>query len=263
MILSRKHRFIFLHIPKTAGSSVNVSLSRYLGPWDIQIGQHREAMEQGIYPNLYSYGRVLHLRAGCGGWFLKSFLSLAKHGFPPQKAFHRSFDSAVKRSWKTGWSEKIAKPTHPGLKVVRRRFSKEWENYLKFCVVRNPWDQVVSAYHWEIHKRHFKFIQPSFSKWFEINFQKKPYRCRKWLDMSLYCRIDGQLAVDYVVKYENLLNDLSFVCNKIGLDWDGWLPNEKGNFRPNKDYRGWYNDAMRQCVAEAYQQDIEEFGYEW
>ena len=69
MILSRKHRFIFLHNRKKAGSSVTVSLSRYLGPWDTQIGLHHEAMEDEIYPNLYSYGRVLHSHADYGLYF--------------------------------------------------------------------------------------------------------------------------------------------------------------------------------------------------
>ena len=265
MILSRKHRFIFLHNPKTGGSSVTVSLSRYLGPWDVQVGLHSETMEEGIYPNLYSYGRVLHPRVGCGLWFLRSFLSyFLKHRWSAQKAFSRSFDAAVKRSWKSGWGENTTKTQHVPLKSVRTCFSKEWENYLKFCVVRNPWDQVVSAYHWQVHTHsHFKLNKPSFSEWFEVNFQNEPFHYRKLLDASLFYRIDGKLAVDYVVKYENLQNDLSFVCNKIGLDWDGWLPNKKGTIRKNRDYRGWYDKTMRRCVAEAYQQDIEEFGYKW
>ena len=265
MIISRKHRFIFLHNPKTAGSSVTVSLSRYLGPWDIQSGMFLSSMEEGIFPNFYSYARVLHPRVKCGLWFLRLFLSyFLKHGYPAQKAFGRSFDAAVKSSWKKVWSKKTLSPTHPGLEDVRIRFRKEWENYLKFCVVRNPWDQVVSYYHYKMHiSTHFKLNKPSFSEWFQENFQNEPYRFRKLLDASLYCRIDGQLAVDYVVKYENLQNDLSLVCNKIGLDWDGWLPNKKGAIRPNRDYRGYYDKTMRRCIAEAYQQDIEEFGYEW
>ena len=262
MIISRKHRFIFIHNRKTAGTSVTVSLSRYLGPWDIQIGHYKETINEGINPNLYSYARVLHPRVFCGLYFLaKLFSCFPKRKYSVQKAFSHSFGVAVIKSWNSRWVENKLE-NHSSLKNVRNRFSKEWENYLKFCVVRNPWDQVVSAYHWDVQKR-FKLNKPSFCKWFQENFQNEPYRWRKSLDASFYCRIDGQLAIDYVVKYENLLNDLLFVCKKVGLDWDGWLPNEKGNIRTNRDYRGWYNDAMRQCVAEAYQKDIEEFGYEW
>ena len=262
MIISRKQRFIFIHNRKTAGTSVTVSLSRYLGPWDIQIGFYPETMGLGIYPSLYSYARVLHPRAFCGLYFLaKLFSCFPKRKYSVQKAFSHSFGVAVMKSWNSQWVEnKLGH--HSSLKNVRNRFSKEWENYLKFCVVRNPWDQVVSSYHWKT-RNYSKLNKPSFSEWFELNFQQEPFNFKKLLDTSLYCRIDGQLAVDYVVKYENLQDDLSIVCNKIGLDWDGWLPNEKGNIRPNKDYRGYYDKKMRRCVAEAYQQDIEEFGYKW
>ena len=38
MIISYRHKFIFMHSRKTAGSSVTALLSHHLGPQDIQLG---------------------------------------------------------------------------------------------------------------------------------------------------------------------------------------------------------------------------------
>ena len=44
MIISHKHKFIFLHSRKCAGSSMEVALNKYLGPNDIQIGSWTETL---------------------------------------------------------------------------------------------------------------------------------------------------------------------------------------------------------------------------
>ena len=44
MIISHKHKFIFLHSRKCAGSSMEVALNNYLGPNDIQIGSWTESL---------------------------------------------------------------------------------------------------------------------------------------------------------------------------------------------------------------------------
>ena len=38
MIISHKYKFIFLHVPKTAGSSINTYFSQFIGDKDILNG---------------------------------------------------------------------------------------------------------------------------------------------------------------------------------------------------------------------------------
>jgi hypothetical protein len=38
MIISHKHKFIFMHNQKTAGSSIVAAINPYLGPKDIHYG---------------------------------------------------------------------------------------------------------------------------------------------------------------------------------------------------------------------------------
>ena len=47
MIISHKHKFIFMHSRKCAGSSMEVMLNKHLGPNDIQIGSWPETILAG------------------------------------------------------------------------------------------------------------------------------------------------------------------------------------------------------------------------
>ena len=50
MIISHQHKFIFVHCRKTAGSSVVSSLSRYLGPQDLQFSGITDGRKLNLYP---------------------------------------------------------------------------------------------------------------------------------------------------------------------------------------------------------------------
>ena len=47
MIISHKYKFIFLHVPKTGGSSISTFFSQYLGREDIFNGWHH-SLRKGI-----------------------------------------------------------------------------------------------------------------------------------------------------------------------------------------------------------------------
>ena len=51
MIISHKYKFIFLHVPKTAGSSINTYFSQFIGDKDILNGWNH-SLRQGIPYNL-------------------------------------------------------------------------------------------------------------------------------------------------------------------------------------------------------------------
>jgi hypothetical protein len=74
--------------------------------------------------------------------------------------------------------------------------------------------------------------------------------------------IDGRLAVDRIVRYENLKPELADVCRTLGLPTDLQLPRAKNYSR--KDRRP-YQDVMgpeeRELVARACAREIALFGY--
>lgn len=110
MIVSHRHRFIFLKNPKVAGTSIEIALSRICGEDDIITpitkADEQKRKEQG--------------------------------GLPP-KHYRPSFWQRLRG----------AKPlyNHMSAADVREHVGEEvWRGYRKFAAVRNPWDQVVSLY---------------------------------------------------------------------------------------------------------------------
>src|ERR1041384_7251671 len=116
MIVSHKHRFIFIKTVKTAGTSIEVFLSRHcaredvLTPIDPPVEGHVPRNYEG-----FAYPALDVLKPPFGP------LSDLWHPFRRRKRFYH----------------------HMPARVIQKRVSPEiWKNYFKFCVERNPWDKV-------------------------------------------------------------------------------------------------------------------------
>jgi hypothetical protein len=80
--------------------------------------------------------------------------------------------------------------------------------------------------------------------------------------------IDDRIAVDYVVRFENLLNGLKEALANTSLEWDGRLPHPKKGDIPDKNstsmsYRHYYTHDLAQAVNRIYEKEITEFNYEF
>ena len=65
-------------------------------------------------------------------------------------------------------------------------------------------------------------------------------------------RINGELAVDRVLRYESLADDLAEVWAHLGLPGEPRLPRAKGGSRPSgPSYASYYDDESRAHVARA------------
>jgi hypothetical protein len=215
VIVSHEHGFVFMKTRKTAGTSVEIALSRVCGPDDV------------ITP-VTDDDEVL--RRAHGGRGPQNFEA------PPnleRKAFNHMPVSMVRKM------------------LGRRKF----ESYLSFAVERNPWDSVVSLYHWR-----FRDTEPgSFSEYVASpaveTFATKNHR--------IY-RLKGEVAVDRVLRYESLESELAAVWSELGLPGSPDLPHAKGGTRPRRaSYRSYYDDASRDRVAELFAAPIAELGYEF
>lgn len=60
MIISHKHKFIFIHCRKVAGSSISAFLSNKLGRFDLQIGAWGDSFDLGVLPNLRCFLDLLY-----------------------------------------------------------------------------------------------------------------------------------------------------------------------------------------------------------
>lgn len=79
--------------------------------------------------------------------------------------------------------------------------------------------------------------------------------------------IDNKIAVDHVIKFENLMHDLGIVLHELSIPWDGWLPRAKSEHRPKRkgmqSYRDLYDEERRNIVRRLYEPEIEYFKYKF
>jgi hypothetical protein len=131
----------------------------------------------------------------------------------------------------------------------------EWDRYFTFSFVRNPWSRAVSLYFF--HRKGAKrwpLAQKSFGEWILAGGTGTVRR-----SMSEFVSDDdGTRIVDFVGRYENLVEDFRLACERAGLP-ELELP--YANRSTSGNYRQYYNDETREIVGQWSKRDIEEFDY--
>lgn len=185
MIVNHRHRFIFLKTRKTAGTSLEIALSKFCDAGDI-VGflvpeDEKKRAQRGFQGQANNY-KPLH------EWGPRDIYRMSKGQGWPQK--FREHEEAV------GAVSKLPKDI--------------WENYFKFTIVRDPYDCIISRYFWD--RKLFGEI-PDFQTWLLEN----PERL---LDNWRIYGLNGKPAVDFVVRYGHLDEDLATVARKVGIETD-------------------------------------------
>jgi hypothetical protein len=146
---------------------------------------------------------------------------------------------------------------HMPASMVRQLVGREaWDAYYSFSIERNPWDAVVSLFHW---RHRDDPAPPSFA-----DFVREPVVAELATKNFRGYRINGELAVDRVLRHESLADDLGEVWAHLGLPGEPRLPRAKGGSRPRgPSYATYYDDASREHVAELFAAAIADFGYEF
>ena len=143
--------------------------------------------------------------------------------------------------------------SHKIAKSIRNDLGKEkFDKYLKFCVVRNPYDKVVSRY----------FFNPINKK---MTFKEyvKTKNTNNNLNINL---IDGKDVCDYIIRYEYLEEDINTLCKILKIDsYDlSLLPKHKSTQRKNKKkhWSEYYDDETKNIVYNEYKKEFELYGYD-
>jgi len=121
MILSHKYKFIFIKTAKTAGTSIEVFLSKHCGAKDIvtPIAPTVEGHQPRNYGGFINPVPEILERPG-------KLFSVLRHAITSRGKFYN----------------------HMPAREIRNRVPADvWNSYFKFCVERNPWDKVLSHYH--------------------------------------------------------------------------------------------------------------------
>lgn len=141
---------------------------------------------------------------------------------------------------------------------------KRWDKKLSFTIVRNPWDKVVSHYHYRIKTNQTNLGDNpiGFKKWVKLAYgnQDKFYYNNPKMFMPQIDWISdqsGKILVDKVIRFESLNSEFNEILKIIGRKAN--LPHVKSSNRGA--YQDYYCQETREIVSNWFRQDIDRFGY--
>jgi hypothetical protein len=143
--------------------------------------------------------------------------------------------------------------------------------YYKFTFVRNPWDRLVSAYHFlkggglTMADKAWADAELGIFNDFDMFVRHWVNRRNIWkwhhFRPQYHYVADryGKVALDYIGRFENLDEDFRLVSRRIGHDRN--LATE--NRSSHDSYTRYYSDVTRKIVEHVYARDIALFKYEF
>jgi hypothetical protein len=150
----------------------------------------------------------------------------------------------------------LSNHAHPFKIIQHVSGQKVWDEYKKIVPIRNPWDIAVSSFFW--CKKTGEWNNDNFSQFIRSNVADD------FIKNNLnYYYLAGQLIPDYVVRYENLENDIQTILNNLGVESEVTIPKLKVGIRPEGEYQNYYNDSDVEYIRNVWQQYINDFGYEF
>lgn len=151
--------------------------------------------------------------------------------------------------------------------------------YTKFATVRNPFDRFVSWYFMFKHGLGADEVPPTyahvggqvmqlvneyastFADFVDLPFAHPSGLFRRFYASQMdYLTENGIILTDRILRFENLDNDFNQLAQEIGFP--GQLPHLNRATRV-ADYRACYNVQTKALIAQRFQRDLQELGYEF
>lgn len=216
MIISHKHKFIFIKTRKTAGTSIEAYLKQFLGEDDI--------VSPDMLPKDYDP-------------FVESLYQL-KYFTISKRPAH------LKASLKALLGRDTTNRKHIPAVSIRSRVPKQvWNSYFKFCFEREPLDKNVSFFKYRKENHIPTLTWESFIK--SRNF------CYNY---PQYTDFNGNVIVDYVGRYENLEEEMKYICGRIGIPYHG-LPRENVS-KDRTSYIEFYDLEERKLIEQLFAKEV-------
>jgi len=130
-----------------------------------------------------------------------------------------------------------------------------WKDYFSFGFVRNPWDRAVSSYMFQARSPHIQqqqLFSGTFEEYIISTFLKQG-------DTKSYVQYSKVKNCNFIGRFEHLHDDFKRVCKDIKV-----LPVPKLQHiykTEHKHYSEYYNDELKEIIAETRKGDIETFGF--
>ncbi len=153
---------------------------------------------------------------------------------------------------------------HDSARTLPKDFFLQYDDYLKFAFVRNPWDRLLSWYSFCNADCNVRGYSCSFD-FFIANYEEVRQKMGMdkgfhFLQIDYLMGKDGHLVVDEIGRFEDFTNEVLKIL-KIRESSTDVIPRINGT--GVKNYRKYYSKNSRQLVDELCKKDIEYFGYEF
>jgi len=152
------------------------------------------------------------------------------------------------------------------LELKKKFGDKRWNKKFKFAFVRNPWDKVVSHYHYRYRRNEqgIKEDNIDFKQWVKLTYKEKNpkyYNIPKMFapQMDWITDGNGKIIIDFIGRFENLNQDFKKICKTIGKKME--LPHLRKS--SHKPYQQYYDNKNRELIEIIFKKDIEKFGYKF
>ena len=237
MIISHKHKFIFIKPRKVAGTTIELKLSPHL-----EAGDYATPIEPDEE----------YLRSYKSGVIIGKIRQQNEFGLPFRLRDH----SSLKKAYLT--------------------LEKRVRNYLVVTACRNPWDRAVSQFFWTYRKRNIReenfYVQKT-----EFNKFTRRYGPENWLNLfygrkkqrrlnsSHLYTINKKILAGFVIRYEHLENDFYALRQLLNLSPTSISENyrTKSTFRPkgSSNWQMFYDDETKELVRQCCAEEIISFNY--
>ena len=237
MLISHRHRFVFVKPRKTAGTTAELALSPFLAPGD--LATPIEAEEEPLR-RVTADVRVGPIR-GRGRW-----------GRPLRLRDHSPLAKALEMF-----------PALAGYRVV--------------TMARNPWDRAVSQFFWSLRRSDMRTRPPAEQaaafRAFTARWGPAGPLDRLWgrkrqraLDAAGLYFVDGVCRAGFAVRFEHLAEDLAALGPWLGLPGvplaDG-IATKTGLRGGGPGWQGFFDADTRALVARECAREIALFGYDF
>ena len=152
-----------------------------------------------------------------------------------------------------------------------------FEKSLKFCIVRNPWDRMVSTYFFRKEKKEEDFgpIEQwdlDFNDWisyiYSPEYKNLKLKHTGTCDNVLYqfgssirwvLDENNNILADKIIRFENLNEELKTLFSNYNYTQEI----TKNNSTKHRRYQEYYNENSKNLVAQNFKEDIEYFNYKF
>jgi hypothetical protein len=271
-MLSIEKNFLFIHPPKTGGTSVKDILKKYQTP-GVAGAYHSEFFDELEENNWQTLSEVYNKKIEEGD---KSVIDkLTRHSKPITEhdkyvTYNKTLSSYLSSDFHFTYNQYK--------NVIRPDI---FESLTKFGIVRNPFDRIISLHLWQDGEFNRDILISKIKKYAFLlyNDWNPCYYYLSELVPSKFDKEDGEKwnnagfsvdtniefgdSVDFFLKFELHLNNetLSGLCRDLRIEKSSLRHLNKT--KPRKHYSHYYDNELIDIVAKVYDTDIIAFNYQF